>query len=73
MNQNRKTTDLTSRSECKRQNCVLREVGLNGAESCLMDSVRTKWDDPSAVNYCVDSTCNKFVDLINSKFMELKK
>lgn len=62
----------TDHPECKRQNCVLRDVGLNGVVGCVMDSVRKEWADPMAKNYCEDPTCNKFVDLINSQFVAFK-
>jgi len=57
-------------SECPRQICRLRLKGSNGGEACLMDSVRHKWANPSAVRYCEDLGSKKYVDFINSK-MEL--
>ena len=61
-----------SHSECVRQNCRLRLIGRAGLEECLMESVRSKWSDTSAANYCKDPSCKKFVDIIQSKFESIK-
>ena len=52
-------------SNCGKANCRLFISNANGSDECLMDSVRDKWNDPVAKNYCVDPSCKKFVDLFN--------
>lgn len=54
-------------AECGRPACRLRVVEQSGAEECLMESVRPKWSDPSAENYCKDPASRKFVDLMHAK------
>jgi len=53
--------------ECGRENCLLRQIDHSGIEECLMDSVRSQWSDPSAVSYCEDPSCKKFIDLLHSR------
>lgn len=57
----------TTHPECTRQNCMLRVKGLTGVEECVMDSVRTRWTNPSAVNYCSDPSSCKFINLMHEK------
>ena len=56
----------TSHPECEREHCRLRIVGNNGENQCLMDSVKSRWSNPTAINYCTDPTCHKFVEVIHS-------
>ena len=67
MDQIKHSSEPTNHPECTRQNCLLRVEGLTGVEECVMDSIRTRWTNPSAINYCTDPSCNKFIELMHTK------
>jgi hypothetical protein len=56
--------------ECKRETCMLRMAGPTGEKECLMDSVRPKWNNPSATNYCEDPACSRFVQAFHQRQAE---
>jgi hypothetical protein len=54
-------------ASCPLKNCRLRIVMESGAEECLMESIRYKWSNPNAENYCSEQSCRKFVGQFQMK------
>jgi len=73
MDPTKESNSLTSHPGCKREVCILSYSKPTGGLECVMDSIRTRWLNPSAVNYCIDPSSNKFVNILNKKYIELKK
>lgn len=49
-------------THCHRGVCHFRHTNHHGTECCLMEAVRNRWVDPSAVNYCKDPAARKYID-----------
>jgi hypothetical protein len=50
-------------SDCHREECILSH---GNPLKCLMESVRHRWEDQSALNYCIDHSARRFVDKLHN-------